>query len=220
MKKNKIVALVPVREGSQRIKNKNFIPFADGKSLLELKIEQLKMSNCFSHIYVSSDSKRARETALSSGVEFLPRAPEMCRSDVPWSYVVEHIMNTIPGTPVVTWALATSQLFSDFSKPVNKFLENQCTYDSLVAVLPRKSFFLNEFGRGINYNLGYWHPYSQELETYYEVTGACYIGLKTDMLKWKYWFGVRPYLYKVSISEAIDVDMPEDFKFAQQIYKI
>mgnify|MGYP001601090453 CR=1 FL=1 len=220
MKKNEIVALIPVREGSQRIKNKNFIPFADGKSILEIKIEHLKKSNCFNHIYISSDSDKAKEIALSNGVEFLPRAPEMCRSDVPWAYVVEHIMNTIPGAPVVTWALATSPLFNDFSRPVDKFFENQPNYDSLVAVLPKKSFFLNKYGRGINYNLGYWHPYSQELETYYEVTGACYIGLKTDMLKWKYWFGARPYLYKVSISESVDVDTPEDFEFAQRIYKI
>lgn len=218
--KNEVVALVPVREGSQRIKNKNFILFADGKSLLELKIDQLKNSNCFDHIYISSDSEKAKEIALNNGVEFLFRASEMCQSHVPWACVVEHILDTIPGTPVVTWALATSPLFKDFSKPVSKFLEVQGDYDSLVAVLPKKSFFLNKYGRGINYNLGYWHPYSQELETYYEVTGACYIGLKTDMSKWKYWFGVRPYLFEVSPIESVDVDTVEYFQLAQQIYKI
>ncbi len=83
-----------------------------------------------------------------------------------------------------------------------------------------KSFFLNKYGKGINYNPGYWHPYSQELETYYEVTGACYIGLKSDMLKWKYWFGPKPYLFEVSKTEAIDVDTKEDFEFARKLYKL
>ena len=73
-KRQKVVALVPVREGSQRVKGKNFIPFGDGKSLLEIKIHALKDADCFDHIYVSSDSDRAREVALENGVEFLLRA--------------------------------------------------------------------------------------------------------------------------------------------------
>src|SRR3989339_227839 len=101
---HEIVALIPVREGSERIKGKNFIPFADGRSLLELKIDQLKKSRCFKHIYVSSDSKRAEKIALDNGVEFLPRAAEMCQDNVYWADVVAHIMEKIPGNTTV-WLL-------------------------------------------------------------------------------------------------------------------
>ena len=216
--KNKVVALVPVREDSERVKNKNFKPFVDDKSLLELKIDHLRQSNCFDHIYVSSDSERAKEIAIDNGVEFLPRASEMCQSHVLWADVVEHIMGTIPGDPIVTWALTTSPLFRNYSNALKMFIDCGGEYDSLVSVLPKKSFFLNKYGKGINYNPGYWHPYSQQLETYYEVTGACYIGRKSDMAKWKYWFGIKPYLFEVSFRESIDVDTPDDFQFAQDIY--
>ncbi len=209
------VALIPVREGSQRVRNKNFKPFVNGQSLLDLKISQLKQANCFDHIYVSSDSQNVREIAGKSGVKFIERSTRMCQSDVPWADVVNHIMTTIPGDPLVTWALATSPLFFDFSAALNTYIDNQDEYDSLLSVLPKKSFFLNKHGRGINYNPGYWHPYSQQLETYFEVTGACYIGLKQDMLKWNYWFGTKPYLYDVSLQESIDVDTPEDYEFAK-----
>ena len=216
--KNKIVALVPVREGSERVKDKNFKSFVNEKSLLELKIDHLRQSNCFDHIYVSSDSERVKEIAIDNGVEFLPRASEMCQSHVLWADVVEHIMGTIPGDPIVTWALTTSPLFRDYPKALKIFSDCGGEYDSLVSVLPKNSFFLNKFGKGINYNPGYWHPYSQQLETYYEVTGACYIGRKSDMAKWKYWFGIKPYLFEVSFRESIDVDTPDDFQFAQDIY--
>ena len=215
-KQQDIVALIPVREGSQRVKGKNFIPFCEGKSLLEIKINALKEADCFDHIYVSSDSTRAHDLAEENGVEFFLRAKKMCEADVIWSDVVEHIMNTIPGNPIVIWALATSPLFNRYTKAVKDFLAHK-ENDSLVAVLPKKSFFINKFGRGINYNPGYWHPYSQELETYYEVTGASYIGLKSDMLKWRYWFGIKPYLFEVSETEAIDVDTLEQFKFAHKV---
>ena len=37
-KRKEVVALIPVREGSQRVKQKNFKLFANEKSLLNLKI--------------------------------------------------------------------------------------------------------------------------------------------------------------------------------------
>jgi CMP-N-acetylneuraminic acid synthetase len=218
--KNEIVALIPVREGSQRVKEKNFREFVAGRSLLELKINQAKEAGCFDHIYISSDSEKAKKIAIENGVEFLQRSEVMCQAHTPWAEVVEHIMETIPDDPIVTWGLATSPTFNNFSGAVKTFVEKCNEFDSLVAVLPKKSFFLNKFGKGINYNLGYWHPYSQELETYYEVTGACYIGRKSDMAKWKYWFGIRPYLFEVSNIESIDVDTLDDFESAQKIYSI
>jgi len=218
-KKDEVVGLIPIREGSQRIKGKNFIDFAEGKSIFEIKIDHLKKADCFDHIYVSSDSEKAKKIALDKEVEFLSRASRMCQSDVYLSEVIEHIMTTIPGDPIVVWALATSPLFSNFDKAVKKFLEVSKDHDSLVAVLPKRSFFLNKHGRGINYNPGYWHPYSQQLETYYEVTGACYIGRKSNMLKWSYWFGPKPYLFEVNNYQSVDVDTPKDFKFAHKLYK-
>jgi N-acylneuraminate cytidylyltransferase len=41
MKKDSITAIIPVREGSRRLKNKNIAPFA-GSNLLVNKIKQLK----------------------------------------------------------------------------------------------------------------------------------------------------------------------------------
>ena len=219
MKNPDIVALIPVREGSQRVKNKNFVEFAGRRSLLDIKINHLKQAGCFDRIYISSDSDRAKKIVKENGIDFLERATEMCQSNVIWADVVEHIMNTIPGNPIVVWALATSPLFERYADAVEDFLAHKES-DSLVAVLPKKSFFINKFGKGINYNPGYWHPYSQELETYYEVTGACYIGRKSDMLKWNYWFGIKPHLFEVSETEAIDVDTLEQFKFAQKLHDL
>ena len=37
-----IISIIPIREGSERIRDKNFVEFADGRSLLEIKINFLK----------------------------------------------------------------------------------------------------------------------------------------------------------------------------------
>ena len=57
-----ITAVIPVREGSTRLKNKNVAPFA-GTNLLINKINQLKEVKEISRIVVSSDvsdGERAR----------------------------------------------------------------------------------------------------------------------------------------------------------------
>lgn len=219
--KHEIVAVVPVREGSSRVKGKNFIPFSNNQSLLEIKLEQLLSADCFDKVYVSSDSDKARKIATTKGVDFLLRESRLCQGEVPFAELVEYIANSVPGeNPMIAYVLATSPLFDDFRLAVKTFLQLKDKHDSLVAVLPRKAFFLNKQGRGINYHHGYWHEYSQDLETYYEVTGACYIASKQDMLKWKYWFGVRPYLFEVPSITAVDVDTPEDFRFAQKLFEL
>ena len=48
----KITALIPVRKGSQRVKNKNIKKFSDS-NLLKIKIEQLKKIKSINNIVVS-----------------------------------------------------------------------------------------------------------------------------------------------------------------------
>ena len=55
VKKKELAAVVTVRKGSQRVKNKNFRPFA-GKNLLELKIDTLKKIKSLDDIIINTDS--------------------------------------------------------------------------------------------------------------------------------------------------------------------
>ena len=55
MRNEKLTAIIPVREGSQRVKNKNIKPFA-GSTLLDIKIEILKRVVGLDEIVVTSDS--------------------------------------------------------------------------------------------------------------------------------------------------------------------
>ena len=216
-----IVAIIPVREGSKRIKNKNFRPFSDKNSLLSLKIEQLKKADCFNHIYVSSDSHLAKEIADKEGVEFLWRDSEMCKSTAKLYQYNTHMLETIPGNPYVAWTMVTAPLFFDYKKAVKKFmcLDNK-KFDSLMAVFPFKEFLINEKGRPLNCNYGHWHLLTQELDENYTITGSIYIAGKEEQIEWKYWIGIKPYLYKISKLECIDVDYEEDFKLAELIYNL
>lgn len=72
-----ITAIIPVRAGSTRLKNKNVAPFA-GTNLLVNKIHQLQEFSEITRIVVSSDSDLMLEMAKASGAETHKRALEYC----------------------------------------------------------------------------------------------------------------------------------------------
>ena len=217
----KFVALIPVREGSKRVKKKNFRKFYENKSIFDIKIEQLKKCKLISEIYVSSDSKRVEKLCKEKKVKFLKRETKYCNDhrSYPWSEIHNSILNKIPGNPYVAWCLTTAPTFSRFDQAIKEFKKKEKTYDSLVGVLPSKNFILKKNGFPDNFNPGVWHPYSQELETSYFITGSIFLGEKNNMLKWSYWFGRKPLLFKLNKIEAIDIDEIQDFNLAKKIYE-
>ena len=69
---NKLVAVVPIRKGSQRVKHKNFRPFA-GKNLLIHKIRMLKKLDFIDEIIINTDSDKAISIAKKMDVKYFKR---------------------------------------------------------------------------------------------------------------------------------------------------
>ena len=118
--KREVVALIPVREGSQRVKQKNFKPFSNEKSLLNLKIRQLQDADCFDKIYISSDSDLAKDIAHEEGASFLYRDPYMCGHEARLYEYNNYMLNTVPGDPIVAWTMTTAPLFDNYKPVVSK----------------------------------------------------------------------------------------------------
>jgi CMP-N-acetylneuraminic acid synthetase len=209
-----VVVVVPVREGSQRINDKNFRPFNGYPTLLHQKIVHLRDAGCFEHIYISSDSDRVRRITEECGAEYLPRDPYMCTSKPRWDEVVVSVMEDIPSDPHVAWAMVTSPLFSNYAPAVQKYLDALDSHDSLVAVKKVREYLMDEAGRPLFTGYGVWHPYTTEIKPLYAISDALFVARKRDQIKWRYWFGPQPLLYEVSPIEAIDVNFEEDLQLA------
>ena len=203
-----IVALIPVREGSQRVKNKNFRPFAKEKSLMHLKIRQLKEANCFDSIYVSSDSELAKEIAESEGINFLYRDPYMCGHESRLYEYNNYMLNTIPGNPVVAWTMVTAPLYQDYALAIEAYKNNSNEYDSLMSVIKYDDFLVDQNAKPINL-------LTQELREAYQLTGGIYMAPKDKQLEWSYWFGPKPYMHEISKIESMDVDDQQDFEICE-----
>ena len=202
-----ITAIIPVRAGSRRLKNKNIAPFA-GTNLLLNKIEQLKKVSELSRIVVSSDSDLMLHMAADAGALTHKRAPEFCDEQTKsFGEVVRHIAENVEGEHIL-WATCTSPLVFPhiYSQAISEYLPAlRSGYDSLVAFEKIKRYLWDENGP-INYRLGLGHVPSQQLPDLYIVTDGILLAPRLKMIEWSYFHGSHPYKFIVDKRTAVDID--------------
>jgi len=218
------VAIIPVKQKSERVEDKNFRDFFNGESLLDIKINQLKKENLFDEIYVSSDSKDAKKSCDKHGIKYLKRDISLCNNITPWSEVIFEVVNSIPEPDAtnVAWCHTTSPLFNRFNSCLEKYkniLEKK-EGNGVVAVSRCKEFIVDENATPVNYTWGPWHRYSQHLKKYYFISGALFLTTKNEMLKNRYVISTSPYLMEFTAEESIDIDTEFDYKYAQYVYSL
>lgn len=207
MKKRSITAVIPVRAGSRRLKNKNISPFA-GTNLLINKIEQLKKVEEIDRIVVSSDSDLMLEMAAKAGALTHKRAPEYCDEKTKtFGEVVRHIAESVEGTDIL-WATCTSPLVfpKDYKAAIAEYYPAlEQGFDSLMSVESFKRYVWTEEGP-LNYELGIKHVPSQQLPTMYFVTDGILLAPREKMIEWSYFHGSHPYKFVVDKRTACDID--------------
>lgn len=220
---NRIIAIIPVKEKSERVPNKNFRPFnADGESLLEIAINKLKKVNQIDHIYISTNKKDLK-IKNDSKITTLIRDNTYCNNVIPWSDVIFNVASSIPESKstIVLWCHTTNPLFNLYEEAINKFLSSRNKgFNSLVAVEKLKEFIVDEKGMPWNYMYGIWHKYSQDLPNLYKIVGSLFINNLDDMKKNRYVINSNPFLFEVDSKYAIDIDTEWEFKLAQKMYDL
>lgn len=217
----KITAVIPVRAGSTRVKDKNIRPFA-GSSLLEIKIEQLKKVKEVSQIIVSSDSEEMLQAAKRAGVVAKRRPDEYCDEKTKtFNEVVRYIADYEVETEIMMWApcvcpLIDSPKIAEGIKMFENTVMKEKRRDSVATACLFKEYILSEDGP-CNFSIEHFVK-TQDLPEWHYITNGFYIAKREDMSKWGFVYGPNPYLCEVSKSEAIDIDDEYDFAVAEYIY--
>ena len=213
-----ITAVIPVRAGSVRLKNKNIRPFA-GSSLLEVKINQLKAVKKIDRIVVSSDSDEMLTVAERLGVIAAKRPVEYCdEKSKTFNEVVEYIAQNHVKTEIMIWVpcvcpLVSSKKISEGIELFEKVLSGQIPGDSVATASLLKEYVFDECGP-VNFSV-VRHVPSQRLPNWHVITNGFFIARREDMAKWKFVYGPSPVLCEVNKLEAIDIDDEIDFKMAE-----
>lgn len=213
----KIVAVVPTRKGSQRVKSKNTRQFAD-TSLLELKLNVLKSVEGIDKIVVNTDCERSMEIAESFGVDIHRRDPHYASSevtnDVHWRHIAE-----MTDADILMMAQTTSPLIKvkTYQEALEVFTKPDSLFDSVNSVSAEKKF-LWQNGKPINYSYNKT-PKSQDLPDIVSLNFAITIIDRNLMLEIGNVVGASPKFITLDKIESVDIDDELDFEFAEFLYK-
>ncbi len=210
-------AVITVRKGSQRVKNKNFKKFA-GKNLLIHKIEMLKKVRGIDEIIINTDSEKAINIAKKLNVNFFKRDPYFASSKCPnsefWSNIAKNTKSKYIMFIHCTNPLVKKNTYQKFLKIFKKFRHN---YDSFNSVSEVKEFLIKK-NKPINFNFSR-APNSQDLPDIIKLNFAISILSTKLMYKKKSLVGDKPYFIKLNAVEGFDINTPLEFQFAEHLFK-
>lgn len=132
MNSTKLIAMIPARIGSTRLKMKNLALIA-GKPMIAYAIEAAKASGIFDQIILNSDSVIFEKIAQEYDCEFYHRPEELGSSSTKSDDVVLDFIHQFGGD-IVVWVNPISPLqpAQEIQDAVNYFNEND--FDSLITV--------------------------------------------------------------------------------------
>ena len=215
----KITAVVPIRSGSQRVKDKNLRPFAD-TNLMELKLKTLLQVQELTSVVVNTNSEEAISIvnkSYSGGVKTHRREEYYASSQCSGSEFFRHL-GEVTDTDVFIYCPCTSPFVKPktISQCIKTFLDsNDC--DSVSTVSLVKDFLWLD-GKPVNYDPQY-APNSQDLPEIVALNFGVTVVSRDDLIKNSNIIGKSPKFVTTSDIEAIDIDTPLDFYIAEQIYR-
>lgn len=211
----KVVAFVPIKLNSERLPNKNIMPFENGYPLVRYIQETLLKVNNIDEIYIYCSDERIKEYMVD-GVKYLTRSKHLDDSKTPFNEVLSSFARDVEADYyVLTHATAPFIKAESIEDGVSKVRNKE--YDSAVGV-NRVYEFLWKDGVPLNYSLNNI-PRTQDLPPIYAETCGLYIYPKELIINQNRRIGNNPYFVELSKTESIDINDKDDFVIANAVYR-
>jgi len=211
----KVVALIPIKLGSERVPGKNIKPFFDGTPLMHLiqRVCLSAMSIDETYVYCSDDCIKEY---LLDGIKFLKRPEYLNENTYGSNHIIREFIASIDADIYLeTHATAPFALPKSFDICISKVASSG--YDSAFCAEPLRNFLWQD-GRPINFDINNF-PRTQDLPLIYQEAPGAYVFTKETFQVYDRRVGVNPYIHEIGRIEATDIDYPEDFEMANLIYK-
>ena len=219
--KRKIVALLPMKANSERVKGKNFRLF-NGKPLFQWILDTLLSVEEIDAVVINTD---ARAILVNNGLTDGPRVilrdrkPEICGDMVSMNsvladdvanvsadvYLMTHTTNPLLSADSVRGALAR------YDAAVTKG-----EGDSLFTVNHFQTRFYREDGSAVNHDPNNLVR-TQDLEPWYEENSNLYIFSADSFAGTSARIGLKPVMFQTPKLESIDIDDQTDWDVAELV---
>jgi YrbI family 3-deoxy-D-manno-octulosonate 8-phosphate phosphatase len=210
----KITAVIPVRSGSTRCKNKNIRNFGD-TNLLKKKIEILKQVESIDEILVSSNCDEMLKIASDLGVSTHKREEQYCTTDSPHSEWIVNIAKIIKNEIILfTHSVCPFITKEEYINSINIFKKKNLS--SVISASEIQHFMLYN-GKALNFDLNNITT-SQQLPRYNIPSFGINIIKVNDVIKFKNVIGNSPTIINTNFISSIDIDHPHEFVISELLY--
>jgi CMP-N-acetylneuraminic acid synthetase len=211
MSQNEIVAFVPIKLNSQRLKNKNILDFS-GKPLMYYVFQTLLKCNHISDVYVYCSNEKVM-SYIPSGVKFLKRDERLDGDFVKGLDIYKAFKEDVKAD-IYVLAHATSPFTTKRSIDIGIEKVLLDGFDSAFSARKEQTFIWYD-GLPLNYQLDDV-PRTQDISPIFVETSGFYI-YRSEVIDKSRRIGENPFICEVSHIEGIDIDTEDDFIFAQKI---
>lgn len=212
--KKKIIAFVPIKLDSKRLKNKNILDFL-GKPLCYHIFENLLKVKYIDKVYVYCSDEKIKNY-IPDEIIFKKRPKELDGEYVKGLQIYKSFASHVDSDYYLL-CHATSPLLSH--KSINSmlytFLNDKLDYDSALSV-QKISTFCWFSGETINFNPSDI-PRTQDIEPVFVETSGFYLFSKNTILRDNKRVGDNPLLFELDFFEGYDIDTVEDFELIKKI---
>lgn len=222
---NRTLCVIPARGGSKRIPRKNVKDFL-GKPLIAYSIEAAINSGVFERVIVSTDDADIADVAVKFGAQ-VPFMRDAALSDdyATSSDAVADAATRLGGYAHVCCLYATAPLITAeiLREAYVKFEDAKCEFlfSATEFSFPiQRAIRLSKDGAVNMFYPQFALTRSQDLERAYHDAGTFYFGRREAWLEKKPIFAPHSRAFLLPRNLVCDIDTPEDFEFAQKLYRI
>lgn len=218
--KSKIIAIIPARGGSTRIKNKN-IKIFDKEPLIAWTIKAALQSKLIDDVYVTSENENILKISKKYLAKIIKRPKKLSNNIIMPDEAIRHAYLKInKDYDYIVTLQPTSPLRTtkDIDGAIKKIIKTKA--DSLISVFKTHAFIWKKSDNyyiPINYDFNK-RPRSQESESFQE-SGAIYITKPKILIKKKNRLGGKITAYCLNFWRSIDIDHIEDFYIGEILKK-
>jgi CMP-N-acetylneuraminic acid synthetase len=218
---HRLIALMPMRHSSERIKGKNYRAFGDGRPLYQHALDALLTCKTIDAVVIDTDSPVIKEQCQAKypKVILLERPAHLRAGTTPMNEVLLHDMAEIP-SEFYLQTHSTNPLITGptIDQAVTTFFANYPSYDSLFSVTTYKTRLWDQLARPINHNPNILLR-TQDLPPLYEENSCLYIFNGKTMRETRNRLGSRPFMFPMSPFESPDIDEEIGFQIAETIFR-
>ena len=220
----KLVALLPMKAHSARVKSKNFREFA-GKPLFRWILDTLLSVEAIEKVIINTDARQIlSEHGLNDGdggdrVMIRDRRPEICGDLVSMNLVLaDDIANVESESYLMTHTTNPLLSANAIRGAITKYCEETAARraDSLFAVNKIQTRFYRADMSPVNHDPDNLIR-TQDLEPWYEENSNLYIFNRDSFAKTAARIGAKPTMYETPPLESIDIDNADQWALAEAV---